>query len=157
VGEALPEPEVEPAQMEAPAVEEQPAEETPMPTPSTAPFEQPKVEEPAVMIRGKLIVRSSGDVITLPLDKTEMTIGRSDPVRNIFPDIDLTRHGGDTAGVSRMHARLILQGSQLYVEDLNSTNYTFINRQRLQPGQPTVLKSGDEIRFGLLAVSYVSG
>jgi pSer/pThr/pTyr-binding forkhead associated (FHA) protein len=38
---------------------------------------------------------------------------------------------------------------------LNSTNYTFLNRQRLQPGQRYPLKQNDEIRLGLLVLEYV--
>jgi len=107
-------------------------------------------------ITGKLIIKATQAEIMLPAGKTEMLIGRSDPVRNIFPDIDLTIHGGDSSGVSRRHSRLTLQDTHIYLEDLNSTNYTFLNKQRLQPGQRYPINHGDEIRLGLLTLEYLT-
>ncbi len=127
----------------APSAETWPRMESPIPS---------EVVQPAI---GKLIVQAAGAEIKLPVGQSEVTIGRSDPVRDVFPDIDLTSFGGDTAGVSRMHARLLIQGSQVFLEDLNSTNYTFLNRQRLQPGQRYPLTHGDEIRLGLLVLEYL--
>lgn len=106
-------------------------------------------------LSGKLVVRDTDAEIMLSSDKRELTIGRTDPVRDDYPDIDLTPHGGDQAGVSRMHARLTIQGLQVYIEDLNSTNFTFLNKRRLQPGQRYDLRPGDEIRFGLLVLQYL--
>jgi pSer/pThr/pTyr-binding forkhead associated (FHA) protein len=94
--------------------------------------------------------------IPLPSGQDEITIGRVDLVRNIFPDIDLTGYGGESSGVSRMHARLVLQDNLVNIEDLNSTNYTFVNKLRLQPGQPYHVSDGDEIRLGLLAMVFHS-
>lgn len=107
-------------------------------------------------IKGRLIVRTSGVEIPLPSGKNELSIGRSDLIRDIFPDIDLSGYGGEGSGVSRNHARLVLKEDQLFIEDLNSTNYTFVNRLRLQPGQPYLVSDGDEIRLGLLAMIYHS-
>lgn len=122
---------------------------------STAPLNEKAGLAGTLYITGKLVVRATKAEINLPPAKTELTIGRSDPVRGVFPDVDLTSHGGDTGGVSRLHARLILQGEQLHIEDLNSTNYTFLNRQRLQPEQRYPVKSGDEVRLGLVILDYL--
>jgi len=48
--------------------------------------------------------------------------------------------------VSNQHARLNYNQSQWWIEDLNSTNGTFLNNERLEV--PTVIMSGDEIRCG---------
>jgi hypothetical protein len=48
--------------------------------------------------------------------------------------------------VSRRHARVIYQGGRYYVEDLNSTNGTFLNDQRIRGQAP--LSHGDVIRLG---------
>jgi pSer/pThr/pTyr-binding forkhead associated (FHA) protein len=53
--------------------------------------------------------------------------------------------------ISRRHAVIAPLGSSHEVRDLNSTNGTFVNEQRIQ--RPTLLKNGDHIRFG--AVSFV--
>lgn len=100
------------------------------------------------------MVRESGAEIALPGGRAELVIGRSDPVRGIYPEVDLASHGGDTRGVSRRHARLHVLDGRPQIEDLNSTNYTFLNRERLLPGQSYPLKDGDEIRVGLLALEY---
>ncbi|MGE5249446.1 MAG: FHA domain-containing protein [Bacteroidota bacterium] len=50
------------------------------------------------------------------------------------------------AEVSRKHARLTYQGGKYVIEDLGSTNGTFVNGQRLV--SPVVLKSGDVISLG---------
>ena len=59
----------------------------------------------------------------------------------------------DTAMVSRQHCRLTHTNGQLRVEDLNSTNGTFVNDRRI--GR-SVLVSGDRLRVGHmdLVVSY---
>ncbi len=48
--------------------------------------------------------------------------------------------------VSRRHARISLEGAAHVIEDLGSSNGTFVNGERLTG--PRALKSGDEIRLG---------
>ena len=50
--------------------------------------------------------------------------------------------------VSRMHARIIKEGSEIYLEDLNSTNGTFKNGLRLEPYERRKLETEDEIKCG---------
>ncbi len=47
---------------------------------------------------------------------------------------------------SRRHCEIYSQDNNLVITDLNSTNGTFVNRQRLI--QPLLLRSGDQIRIG---------
>lgn len=108
---------------------------------------------PAAALAPKLIVQSDNAVFDLS-GKTEVLIGREDPVSNIYPDVDLTPHGGEDGGVSRMHAKLHISGSQCMVEDLQSTNSTFINRQKLDPKTPAPIKDGDELRLGKVAMTF---
>jgi len=105
-------------------------------------------------IPGSLLLRMTNTNLRIPADKQVIVIGREDPVSGIFPDIDLDPHGGLEAGVGRQHAQLLLQDGLLYLEDLNSVNGTVLNRQRLAPRQPTLLKDGDEIRLGKLVLIY---
>jgi pSer/pThr/pTyr-binding forkhead associated (FHA) protein len=114
------------------------------------------------VITGRLAVHATNASVPLPVGKNEIIIGRIDPARNAFPDIDLTPHQGESGGVSRLHARLIIgvgeanSGGQLFIEDLQSTNGTLVNKQKLQAGQRFPLKNGDEIRFGRIALNYYS-
>ncbi len=82
------------------------------------------------------------------LSAEESYIGRWDADNGIFPDVDLDTYDPD-AKVSRRHARVILRNDIYMIEDLGSTNGTFINRgRRLLPGSPQVLNEGDEIIVG---------
>ena len=58
----------------------------------------------------------------------------------------------DAAMVSRLHCRLSAGPSELQVEDLDSTNGTFVNGRRVERG---VLKNGDRLGVGrvMLTVS----
>jgi uncharacterized Zn finger protein (UPF0148 family) len=102
-----------------------------------------------------LVVRGSNAEIFLDMNRDEWLVGRSDPVRGIFPDVDLGVYGGDESGVSRRHARLVVQEDQRFISDLNSTNFTFLNGKKLEPGRLFPLQHGDEVRFGLLALAYI--
>lgn len=78
----------------------------------------------------------------------ESTIGRWDADNGVFPDIDLDAFDSD-AKVSRRHARIKRANGQYFIEDLGSTNGTYVNRgRRLLPGNVEVLKDGDEVIVG---------
>lgn len=78
----------------------------------------------------------------------ESTIGRWDADNGIFPDVDLDTHDSD-AKVSRRHARIIRNNGSYFIEDLGSTNGTYVNRgRRLLPGSPQLLNDGDEVIVG---------
>ena len=74
-----------------------------------------------------------------------ITVGR-DPTGNSFP----INH----ASISRKHGRVFPEGTHWVVEDLNSSNGTFINDVRIQRVQ---LKDGDVLRFGDVAFKFQSG
>ncbi|MER3474217.1 MAG: hypothetical protein C4335_09350 [Armatimonadota bacterium] len=50
--------------------------------------------------------------------------------------------------VSRSHARITVQNGMVTLEDVGSTNGTFVNGQRLTPQMPVTLANGAEIAFG---------
>ncbi len=101
----------------------------------------------------KLVLASpDGGTLDIPA-KDEVVIGREDPISEVFPDVDLTALGGLEKGVSRKHAVIHHAGPDYTVEDMGSTNGTFINRKRIQPHAPETIKAGDEVRFGKLSLS----
>jgi pSer/pThr/pTyr-binding forkhead associated (FHA) protein len=108
-------------------------------------------EEVVFPVSLKLSIPDSGREMELPLIK-EVTIGRLDPASNSFPEVDLASHGGLRKGISRWHAKIIRRGKEVLIEDLASTNGTFLNRERLTPCFPQVLKSGDELQLGRLTL-----
>jgi len=90
--------------------------------------------------------RSAGKQFTL--SDQESQIGRWDADGGIFPDVDLDADDPE-AKVSRRHARVTLRDGQYFLEDLGSTNGTFVNRgKRLIPGHRQTLNDGDEIIVG---------
>lgn len=74
--------------------------------------------------------------VTFPLEGEQLTIGRDSTNGVAIND----------AEISRKHARLMFQGGKYVLEDLGSTNGTFVNGQRL--AGPIVLKTGDVVSLG---------
>ena len=84
----------------------------------------------------KLVLLSqglTGQTHELKVDKT--TIGRVDD--NTFPIVE--------PSVSSHHCEILRKGSEMVVRDLNSTNGTFINGEKISE---SVLKPGQILRLG---------
>ncbi|HQZ95134.1 MAG TPA: FHA domain-containing protein [Pyrinomonadaceae bacterium] len=95
-----------------------------------------------------MIERGDGPGTEYRLVSDESTIGRWDADNGIFPDVDLDAHDSD-AKVSRRHARIIRNNGGYFIEDLGSTNGTYVNRgRRLLPGNAQLLNDGDEVIVG---------
>jgi pSer/pThr/pTyr-binding forkhead associated (FHA) protein len=88
--------------------------------------------------------------------QTVSLVGRVDEVSGIYPDVDLTPHGGEEGGVSRRHAELRYEGGVWFAIDLDSTNGTFVNGVELQPKVRTPLSDGDRLALGELEISFHS-
>ncbi len=80
----------------------------------------------------------------------EILVGRLDAAHGVFPELDLTTDGGLEQGVSRRHARIYTRNGECFVEDLDSTNYTFLNGERLTPYLPYKFKNGDTLTLGTM-------
>jgi pSer/pThr/pTyr-binding forkhead associated (FHA) protein len=80
-------------------------------------------------------------------------IGRSDPTHSSYvPDVDLVNCNGAEHGVSRRHAALVRYNDTICLIDLNSSNGTFVNGEKLRGDTPYTLHPDDKIRFGTLYV-----
>ena len=85
----------------------------------------------------RLVMRSGPSIGQIyPLEKAEMVIGR-----DLGNDIVIS-----DSEVSRRHSRIFMQGNNYVIEDLGSTNGTFVNGQRLTGSY--VLRPGEIITFG---------
>ena len=114
-----------------------------------------ELQETAVERHAERLVLASPDGSTLDIPvKEEVVIGREDPISEVFPDLDLTGFGGMEKGVSRKHAVIHRSGADYTVEDMGSTNGTYVNRKKVQPNVPQAIKPGDELRFGKLSFSF---
>jgi len=56
--------------------------------------------------------------------------------------------------VSRKHARIAMQSDQIWIEDLGSTNGTFVNGEKIKRAR---LKEGDRVLIGTSILKLVSG
>jgi|SRR5579859_106547 len=119
-----------------------------------APAPAPSMPAPApVAAQPRLLVEGTEATFDLA-GKTSVVLGREDIPSNSFPDVDLTPYGAEEGGVSRLHAHLTQSGESWNIEDLDSTNFTFVNRKRIPPKTPTPLNDGDEIRLGRVGLRF---
>lgn len=86
-------------------------------------------------------------------DGTESTFELvSDVVLGRDPSADVVLI--DPSGqVSRRHARIVIRGTEAVLEDLVSTNGTFVNGERLDA--PYALRAGDKVELGACTLEFV--
>lgn len=106
-------------------------------------------ESPGARVVARLVIERGGRIgKEFPISGIETNIGRWDADSGIFPDVDLDEDDPE-AKISRRHARIVNNDGEFFIEDLGSTNGTFVNRgRRLLPGKRHMLQSGDEIIVG---------
>jgi FHA domain len=117
--------------------------EPPMPVGGEAP---PPPVRPANTKLRLVVIRGIKMGVQYPIYEGQNYIGRADekPV-----DIDLEdQEPPDRIWSSRQHALIMCENGNLVIEDLNSSNGTFVNRGRVFPGQKQLLKDGDVIQIG---------
>ncbi len=78
-------------------------------------------------------------------------LGRYSP-GEVAPSVDLTPYNANLLGVSRQHATIARSDDIFVLEDLGSTNGTWLNEVKLTPNKPTTFQSGDLIRLGQLGL-----
>jgi hypothetical protein len=140
----------------APAAVVPPAPQAPEPAinmPVSSPSAPPVPVAPPQPAAPRMVF-DDGKELVLPADKREIIIGREDPISGIFPEIDLTPYGGESGGVSRQHARINRANGQWTVTDLNSTNYTRVDGNKLDPSLPAPIRDGSRIQFGRVAATF---
>lgn len=99
-------------------------------------FNQSRNEKPIKKLYGSI----DGRKYRIDLDRLPCTVGQMDG----FVDQVIKE-----PGVSRMHMRLDRDSEgRILVLDLNSTEGTFINGERLNPNDTGVLEEGDTLRMG---------
>jgi ribosomal protein L40E len=100
----------------------------------------------------KLLHLQTNRIVDLPQGLAVIHIGK--PNDRIPPDIDVSGYP-DAEIVSRIHADIRVEGDAYYIEDVGSSNGTYINnaplpvgsRYRLRPGDRIALGKGDKLSF----------
>jgi len=95
-------------------------------------------------------IRDAGNPILINMALEEVLFGRVDEASGTKPTLDLSPHGGLEKGVSRIHAAIRRGEGVISLVDLDSSNGTYLNGQRLASHQPRILRDGDEVRMGKL-------
>ena len=145
---------------EQPAAAEAEAESTP--PESTLPESTPPLPGPSApqapaatqlqTLTARLRQVQTDTLIEIPRQLSVVRIGK--PNDQTPPDIDVSGFP-DSEIVSRVHANLRVEGDVYYVEDIGSSNGTYINglplpagnRHRLRPGDRIALGKGDKVSF----------
>jgi MFS transporter, ACDE family, multidrug resistance protein len=104
--------------------------------------EVPTVAEKPV---ARLFHIQSDKVIELPDNFSLIRIGK--PNKRSFPDIDLSGLPNSDI-VSRIHAEIKFEGGEYYIQDMGSSNGTYINKYPLLPGIWYKLKPGLTFSIG---------
>ena len=100
-----------------------------------------------------LVLRGLKRNVEYPVYEGLNFVGRADekPV-----DIDLDdQEPPDRVWSSRQHALITFEGGKLQIEDLNSSNGTFVNRARIYPGQKRDLAVGDVVQIGTVQMKVI--
>ncbi len=88
-----------------------------------------------------ILIRGSSKVI----------LGRYSP-GDTAPSVDLSAYNAALLGVSRPHATISRPDDVYLLQDLGSTNGTWVNEVKLAANTPQALKNGDLVRLGQLAM-----
>ncbi len=103
--------------------------------------------KPRVVYADLIIYDSKGNSKRVSLLNERITIGRVDPLAQIYPDIDLTFFDSEQI-VSRRHCEIFQKPpGQYFLVDIGSSNGTFLNRKKIQKGVSLLLNDNDEVHF----------
>ncbi|MBI4780219.1 MAG: FHA domain-containing protein [Oscillatoriophycideae cyanobacterium NC_groundwater_1537_Pr4_S-0.65um_50_18] len=138
---------------------------SPMPEPPSPPLgavmpptvAQPPIVAPAYSTQlqtqiARLLHVQTNTHVELPTTLAVIHIGK--PNDRIPPDVDVSGFPSSEI-VSRIHADIRVEGDLYYIEDVGSSNGTYINnaplpsgnRHRLRPGDRIALGKGDKVTF----------
>ncbi|EKD88259.1 MAG: FHA protein [uncultured bacterium] len=86
----------------------------------------------------QILISTDGDpeAVKYTFTQNEVIIGREETCDIFIPD----------PVISARHARLVFRNTHWWIEDLMSTNGTYLNDERVE--SPAILINGDELRVG---------
>lgn len=87
------------------------------------------------------VVGADGKPRTFDLDE-ELIIGRADKCQIVITD----------PYASQVHARIFRRANGIFIEDMGSTNGTYLNKKRV--GSPLAVNRGDRARIGKTTLEF---
>ncbi|MFQ4142990.1 FHA domain-containing protein [Chlorogloeopsis sp. ULAP02] len=127
------------------AAEEEIPQPEPQPEPSSQPAPAPVARTQLQQVTARLVHVQTDRQIELPQNLSVIHIGK--PNDRIPPDIDVSGFPNSEI-VSRIHSDIRVEGDAYYIEDVGSSNGTYINNLPLLPGNRHRLRPGDRISLG---------
>lgn len=86
----------------------------------------------------KLVAMNTSNRVEIVVNKSEFIIGKKDTNDGVITFNKM---------ISRVHCKITVTNNQYAVTDLQSSNGTYVNRQKLLPNKPYPLKNGDIVRL----------
>ncbi|AFZ34320.1 FHA domain containing protein [Stanieria cyanosphaera PCC 7437] len=130
------------------------AEASPPPSPPSPPLPPPQPFSPGGKVssatqlqiqQASLLHVQTNTTLELPHNLYVIHIGK--PNSQIPPDIDVSGFPNSEV-VSRIHADIRVEGDTYFLEDVGSSNGTYVNHSPLPPGNRHRLRTGDRISLG---------
>lgn len=99
-------------------------------------------------LRHPRLVRKQLEVPLVMRGNDPLLVGRDEGVANLVIKDDF---------ISRTHAAIVQEDGQYFLQDLNSKNGTYLNGERLEPGEKSAqpLQDGDCIGFNIVEFQFV--
>ena len=101
-----------------------------------------------------LINLDNGQPVAIQEEKV-FILGRiSAEIKTKEPLVDLTHFGALEFGISRVHLMIRKTKDSYQIMDLESSNGSWLENQRLVPNQPYTIESGERVRIGRLNLLF---
>jgi len=133
--------------------------------PTSGDFQDAQQERTTVSKTHAPPVSDSGEILSLNIiecgeilpikGRSEVTLGRVSEGQPIIPDIDLSRYKAYEAGVSRMHASILVGDNEVTIVDLGSANGTRINQRKITSHIPYPINHGDIVTLGKFSIQVL--
>jgi pSer/pThr/pTyr-binding forkhead associated (FHA) protein len=125
--------------------EQEPIASAPAPSPLPTPVSQPVSSTQLQTQSARLLHVQTNMTLELPTNLSVIHIGK--PNDRVPPDVDVSGFPNSEI-VSRIHADIRVEADAYYIEDLGSSNGTYINNVPLPSGNRHRLRVGDRIALG---------
>jgi hypothetical protein len=89
------------------------------------------------------------ETVSVPIGNA-ITLGREHASNRHQPEVNLTCYNGLSTGISRRHATIRHDTNGWWIVDLDSSNGSWLGRERLAPAVPYCLGKVNEVRLGRL-------